>query len=224
MTAGAPLTAAAAAAIVGLLASRAAPRLWLAAIVVAAISALVAAVHVLGGGADWDWRSAALIGGEPLHLRLDGISALFLALLSVVGSVGAVYSREYWSQRAHPRSARAGRAWWTVLVLSLALVLLAANGLHFLVAWELFTLAGYFLITLERQQCAVRAAGWLYLAVSHVAVLALFAFFALLAVRTGSWELGPMRNHPQLATLFWLMLLGFGIKAGMFPLHIWLPS
>jgi len=224
MTAGAPLTAAAAAAIVGLLASRAAPRLWLAAIVVAAISALVAAVHVLGGGADWDWRSAALIGGEPLHLRLDGISALFLALLSVVGSVGAVYSREYWSQRAHPRSARAGRAWWTVLVLSLALVLLAANGLHFLVAWELFTLAGYFLITLERQQRAVRAAGWLYLAVSHVAVLALFAFFALLAVRTGSWELGPMRDRPQLAPLFWLMLLGFGIKAGMFPLHIWLPS
>ena len=52
----------------------------------------------------------------------------------------------------------------------------------------------------------------------------LFAFFALLAARTGSWELGPMREHPELAPLFWLALVGFGIKAGIFPLHIWLPS
>ena len=55
-------------------------------------------------------------------------------------------------------------------------------------------------------------------------MLCLFAFFALLAARTGSWELGPMREHPELAPLFWLALVGFGVKAGIFPLHIWLPS
>ena len=70
----------------------------------------------------------------------------------------------------------------------------------------------------------MRAAGWLYLAASHAATLALFAFFTLLAARTGSWELGPMRDHPELAPLFWLALFGFGVKAGLFPLHIWLPS
>jgi len=52
----------------------------------------------------------------------------------------------------------------------------------------------------------------------------LFAFFTLLAVRTGSWELGAMRDRSELAPLFWLVLAGFGLKAGMFPLHIWLPS
>ena len=90
--------------------------------------------------------------------------------------------------------------------------------------WEGFTVAAYFLITLNRQGREVRAAGWLYLGASHAAVLALFAFFTLLALRSGSWELGPMRGHSDLAPLFWLALFGFGLKAGMFPLHIWLPS
>jgi hydrogenase-4 component B len=70
----------------------------------------------------------------------------------------------------------------------------------------------------------VRAAGWLYLGASHVAAVCLFAFFGALAARTGSWELGDMRGHSGLAPLFWLALAGFGLKAGLFPLHVWLPS
>src|SRR4029077_5591547 len=114
--------------------------------------------------------------------------------------------------------------WWSLMLLCLGLVLVTTNGLHFLIAWELFTVSAYFLVTLDRQRRGVRAAGWLYFAASHVATLCLFAFFALLAARTGSWELGPMREHRELAPLFWLALIGFGIKAGIFPLHIWLPS
>ena len=186
---------------------------------------------VRGGGVDaghrqqvWDWQPDFVIGGEQLHLRLDGISAFFLILLSVLGGAGTLYSSEYWSDKNHPASAPPGRAWWNGLLLNMGLVLLCANGLHFLIAWELFTVCAYFLITLERQRREARAAGWLYFAASHVATLCLFAFFALLAARTGSWELGPMREHPGLAPLFWLALVGFGMKAGFFPLHIWLPS
>ena len=200
------------------------PRLWLAATLVGLGAALGAAVTVLAGGADWELTDGFPLGGEPLHLRLDVISAWFLALLAVVGGAGAIYAREYWSDRAHPRSARAGRVGWSGLMLSIGLVLVASNGLHFLIAWELFTLSAYFLITLDRQRSEVRAAGWLYLAASHVATLVLFAFFTLLAARTGSWELGPMRDQAGLAPLFWLALVGFGLKAGLFPLHIWLPS
>ena len=208
----------------GLLAGGRAPKVWLAATVVGVLAALGAAVFVLGGGGDWEWRNGFLIGGEPLHLRLDSISALFLALLAVVGGAGTVYSTEYWSERAHPKSAPRGRVWWSVLLLSLGLVLVVSNGLHFLIAWEGFTVSAYFLVTLDRQHGGVRAAGWLYLAASHVGTLALFAFFALLAARTGSWELGPMLEQTELAPLFWLALLGFGVKVGLFPLHVWLPS
>ena len=200
------------------------PRTWLALTVTGALAGLGAAVWVLLGAADWVWRSEFLLGGEPLHLRLDGVSALFLVLLSVVGGAGAVYSREYWSDHHYPASAPRGRAWWSALLLSMGLVLTVANGLHFLIAWELFAVCGYFLITLDRKRREVRAAGWLYLAASHAGTLCLFAFFGTLAARTGCWDLGPLRDRPELAPLFWLALAGFGMKAGFFPLHIWLPS
>lgn len=224
MSSGYLLLAATGAMLVGIVAARKAPRLWLCSTLVGAFAALSAATAVLAGRSDWDWRSEFTVGGEALHLRLDGISAFFMVLLCFVGGAASVYARGYWADEAHPRSACSGRVWWSMMLFSLGFVLLASNGLHFLIAWELFTLSAYFLITLNRQRHEVRAAGWLYLGASHAAVLALFAFFALLAVRTGSWEIGPMRERTELAPFFWLALFGFGLKAGLFPLHIWLPS
>jgi hydrogenase-4 component B len=200
------------------------PRAWLVNTLVGAIAAFAAAVWMLATGVTWDWQPGFAIGGEALHLQLDGISAFFLILLSVLGGAGTLYSSEYWSDKKHPASAPPGRAWWNGILLNMGFVLLCANGLHFLIVWELFTVCAYFLISLERQRREARAAGWLYFAASHVATLCLFAFFALLAARTGSWELHSMREHSELAPLFWLALAGFGIKAGIFPLHIWLPS
>jgi hydrogenase-4 component B len=210
--------------LIGTAMGRVAPRLWVIAVVLGMGSALTAAMCVLMGGGVWDWHSDFAVGGERLHFRLDGISAVFVALLSVVGGLGTVYALEYWADDAHPRSGPAGRVWWAILLWSIGLVLLSSNGLHFLIAWEVFAVSSYFLITLDRQKSEVRAAGWLYLAASHASTLCLFAYFGIVAARTGSWELGPMREHTELAPLFWLALAGFGVKAGLFPLHIWLPS
>lgn len=200
------------------------PRIWLAGTLTGAVAGLAAALQVLLGAPDWEWHSAFAVGGEVLHLRLDGVSALFLVLLTVVGGAGAAYAHEYWPDHQYPGSAPCGRIWWCGLAGSMGLVLLSANGLHFLIGWELFTVCAYFLITLDRQRRAVRAAGWLYLAASHAGTVCLFAFFGTLAARTGSWELGPMREQTELAPLFWLALAGFSVKAGVFPLHVWLPS
>lgn len=210
--------------VAGLLAARPAPLLWLGLVLVSALAGLGAAATVLGTGAAWAWRSTWAVGGEPIHLGIDGISAWFLVLVAGVGASGALYSREYWVGDTHPASAPRGRVWWSGLLLALGLVLLARNGLHFLLAWEAFTVCAYFLITLDGRRRDVRAAGWLYLAASHAGTLALFAFFALLAAKSGRWDLEPMRGRFDLAPLFWLALFGFGVKAGMFPLHIWLPS
>lgn len=199
------------------------PRSWLALTCSGALALLGAAAVVLLGPRSWAWRGTE-VGGEPLHLHLDALSAMFLALTAVVGGAGAAYSRSYFSDRDHPAAAPRGRAWWSAMLLCLALVLTSANGLHFLIAWELFTVCAYFLITLERERAAVRATGWLYLASSHVAAVALFAFFSSLAARTGTWDLGPLRGRADLAPLFWLALFGFSVKAGVFPLHVWLPS
>lgn len=208
----------------GSLMSYRAPRGWLVATLVGAVAALATAVWVLATGGTWDWEPNFVIAGERIHLQLDSVSALFLALLSVLGGTGSLFAREYWSDERHPVSAPSARLWWNGLLLFMGLILLSANGLHFLIAWEIATVCAYFLITQERQKREVRKAGWLFLAASHFGTLCLFAFFALLAARTGSWKLGPLQDHPELAPLFWLALVGFGLKAGIFPLHIWLPS
>src|SRR5881394_3565234 len=171
------------------------PRIWLAFVLTGAVAGLIAALSVLGGAADWEWRSKFLLGGEALQFRLDGVSALFLVLLNVLGGAGAAYACEYWSDEHYPKSAPRGRAWWSGIVLSMGLVLLSSNGLHFLIAWELFTVCAFFLITLDRERRDARNAGWLYLVASHAGTLCLFAFFGTLAARTGSWELGPLRER-----------------------------
>lgn len=184
--------------VVGIAAALKSPRVWTAATVAGAGAAFAAAVLVLLSGAAWVWQPGWALCGEPVFLRFDSLSALFVALLSFVSGAGAVYSREYWSDAEHPRSSSAGRIWWNVLTLSLGLILTVSNGVHFLIAWELFAISAYFLVTLDRHSPAVRAAGWLYLCASHVAALCLFAFFALMAARTGSWELGDMRGRTEL--------------------------
>lgn len=224
MTPGCLLLVAATGMVVGMVAALRSSRLWLATSSLGLLGGFAAAAWILKTGMPWDWQTTFVVGGEPVHLRLDGVSALFLALLAVLGGAGTLFQQEYWTDRQHPVSAPSGRAWWNALLLNMGLVLLAANGLHFLIAWELFAVCAYFLITRERHRRSVRQAGWLYLAASHAGTLCLFAFFTCLAARTGSWELGPRSENAELEPLFWLALAGFGLKAGMFPLHIWLPS
>ncbi|MBI2434163.1 MAG: hydrogenase, partial [Candidatus Hydrogenedentes bacterium] len=98
----------------------------------------------------------------------------------------------------------------------------------FLVAWEVMALAGYFLVTTESEKEEVQEAGWIYFVATHLSSLLLFAFFALYRLASGSYALLPLANgtlDPVLIhALFLLAVAGFGIKAGLFPLHVWLPS
>jgi hydrogenase-4 component B len=197
---------------------------WLVLTLAGTTAGFAASLEVLVRGRPWELHGTFALGGEPVHLLLDAVSALFLVLICVIGAVGACYGREYWSDAHYPASASRGRAWWSAMLLCMGLVVTVSNGLHFLMAWEAFAVSGYFLIVLERRRREVRAAGWLYLAASHAGTLMLFVFFALLAGATGNWDLGPMPDAPAQTALFWLMFVGFGLKAGFFPLHIWLPS
>lgn len=162
-----------------------------------------------------------------LALRLDGLGGFFLILIGVAGSAAAVYGFGY--SVAYDGRAR-GRmlgAMVNVLLLALTLQVIADNALTFLLAWEVMSLAAYFTVLTDHEQPeAVRAANW-YLAVTHVGFVALVAMFFLLAAGDVSASFGAMRG----ATLgpgvrdaaFLLALVGFGAKAGLVPLHVWLP-
>jgi hydrogenase-4 component B len=171
----------------------------------------------------WPW---SIPGGE-FHVELDALAGIFLLPIFVVSLAGSVYGLSYWKQAQHANNGRKLRLFYGLLTAGMALVVLARNAMLFLTAWEVMALAAFFLVATEDEQQAVREAGWLYLAATHVATLFLFALFALLHSATGTFDFGtPLGPLPAgtATAIFLLALVGFGIKAGIMPLHVWLPS
>lgn len=192
--------------------------------------AAVGIVQTLRGaaaGEAWQMRAPWMLPGAALHVGLDGLSAVFLLPIFLISALGSVYGLAYWRQTDHPANGRKLRLFYGLLTAGMALLVVARNGLLFLYGWELMALAAYFLVTTEDQDAKVRETGWIYLVATHTSTLLLFAALALLRVETGSFELQPLvaGAAPGMTTaIFLLALLGFGIKAGIMPLHVWLPS
>lgn len=203
---------------------------WLATALLLAggLCGLVGAIWVLGGGQSPVLRVPTPVPGADLVLTADPLSAFFLVPIFLVASAGSIYGLEYWDQREHPHDGRKLRAFYGLLTASLAALVLARNGVTFLLGWECMAVSAFFLVGTEDGQADVREAAWLYLAASHAATLLLFAMFGLLYGVTGSYDLvalPPGTISPALASLIFLLALGgFGIKAGLMPLHFWLPS
>lgn len=172
----------------------------------------------------WPWS----IPGGALALRVDALAAIFLLPLFVVAGGGALYGLAYWPQCAHPLNGRRFRLFFGLICAAVMLVLSARNSLLFLVGWEIMALAGFFLVTTEEHKSEARRAGYIYLIATHTGTLALFAMFVLLEQASGSFmfpALESLHGAGSLATaIFVLGLFGFGIKAGIMPLHIWLPD
>ena len=170
----------------------------------------------------------SIIPGAEFSIEMDGLSAFFLVPIFLISMLGSIYGLGYWKQTEHPANGRKLRLFYGVLTAGMALVVIARNSILFLFAWETMALSAYFLVTTEDHEPEVREAGWIYLVATHVASLCLFALFALLRTVSGSFSLAPVdggRLAPGMATaIFVLALVGFGLKAGIMPLHVWLPS
>jgi hydrogenase-4 component B len=109
----------------------------------------------------------------------------------------------------------------------MATVVIAAQAMLFLVAWEAMAISAFFLMATEDTDADVRGAAWLYLIATHTGTLALFALFAVMRAERGTFLLGPVGGAAGLvttSTILFLALLGFGFKAGIVPLHFWLPG
>ena len=163
-----------------------------------------------------------------VDMALDDLSVIFLIPIFLISALGAVYGLSYWSQREHAGNGRKLRLCWGLLTAGMALVVLARDGVLFLMAWEIMALAAFFLVATEDAEREAREAAWVYLVATHVGTLCLFGFFALLRYITGSFALWPSTlatASPHMATaLFILGAVGFGLKAGIMPLHVWLPG
>ena len=167
--------------------------------------------------------------GFRLAYAVDGLSAWFLLVLSLLGVPIALFSIGYVGYpHFQRRSVFLGVA-FNLLLLAVELVFTAADAITFLCAWELMTLATAALVVTEHEERASRRAAFLYLVMSHVGTGCLIGGFMALASMSGSFSFATLLSgDAALPTarfgLFALFFLGFGVKAGIVPLHVWLPE
>ncbi len=191
----------------------------------AALLGLLPVVRVLSGGVELRAELPWSLPGGALSFGLDPLSAFFLVPVLGLSALAALYGRAYLASYGNPR--RAGVSWlfFNGLCAAMIAVTLARNGILFLVAWETMSLCAYLLVTFEHERAEARRAGWIYLVASHMGTAALLALFVLLGDSLGGASGTALTSAAASpGTLLALALVGFGVKAGIVPLHVWLPE
>ncbi|OOG58631.1 hydrogenase 4 subunit B [Polaromonas sp. C04] len=165
--------------------------------------------------------------GLPFHLRLDNLSAYFLMVIGGAGAGISAFASGYFRKgEGTPPGLLCLE--YHVFLASMAGVVLADDAYSFMVMWETMALSSFFLVTANHRIAEVRSAGYLYVVMAHIGALGVLLCFGVLQANTGDYTFGNMRA--QALTPFWasvgflLAVFGFGAKAGIVPLHVWLPE
>ena len=196
---------------------------------VSGAAALVAGLWTLVGELKLGHELAWGLPWLHWHLRLDALTGFFFAVVGIVllavSFYGPAYVREF-DEGQQPLSVLG--LFTGLFAAGMLLVLLADDAFVFMVAWELMSVSSYFLVTYQHQNAANRRAGFLYLLMAHVGALAILLGFGVLGNFGGSFTFDAMRTatlSPLWASIvFTLAFFGFGMKAGLVPLHVWLPE
>jgi formate hydrogenlyase subunit 3/multisubunit Na+/H+ antiporter MnhD subunit len=163
----------------------------------------------------------------PAHLRRDGLSSVFLVLLGAASSGISIFAAGYF-RRGEGTSPGLICLQYHLFLASMGYVLIADDAYAFMLAWETMALSSYFLVTTQHRLPEIRKAGFLYLVMAHLGAIAILLSFGIL--QGGSWHFtfDAMRaahlGTNGAAVAFCLALIGFGAKAGLVPLHVWLPE
>jgi len=169
-----------------------------------------------------------ILPGVELGILIDRLAGFFLAAISMVAALASIYSLGYMKIYV-----KENVAWWSfcynLFVLSMSLVVMVNNTVVFLIFWELMTLASYFLVTFEYRHQQVRKAGFGYIVMTHLGTVFIISAFFIMS-GGANWGFADLaaRSESLSATtkslVFACALIGFGTKAGVVPLHLWLPS
>lgn len=158
------------------------------------------------------------------HFRLDALAAFFLVTLGFGGGVISLYAIGY---GRHEHSPMRVLPFYPAFLGAMTLVILAADAFSFLLSWEVMSLLSWALVLTHHHEEDARKAGYVYLVMAGFGTMSLLLAFGLLAGPDGGYQFDVMRaaEHPPLmsAAILGLMLLGAGSKAGLAPLHVWLP-
>ncbi|MGH7939607.1 MAG: proton-conducting transporter membrane subunit, partial [Limisphaerales bacterium] len=172
----------------------------------------------------------SLVPYVQFTVRLDPLGAFFALIVSLLGMALSIYSFGYARGFYGRKNVGVLGAFFNALLLSTTLVFLAGNAFFFLIAWEIMALTCYILISFEHEKDETRNAGVLFFVMSHIGTGCLILGFLLLFQASGNYSfdgfhmLGNTMSHGKRDAAFLLFLAGFGVKAGIVPLHVWLPA
>lgn len=158
------------------------------------------------------------------HFRIDALAAFFLTVINLGAAVASLYGLGYGRHETAPERVL---PFFPVFLAAMNMVVLAADAFTFLLSWEFMSLASWALVMTHHQDEQNRKAGYVYIVMASFGTLALLLAFGLMAGPEGNYAFATMRTHPPSAGLAGLVLglalLGTGSKAGLVPLHVWLP-
>ncbi|HZN25520.1 MAG TPA: hydrogenase 4 subunit B [Burkholderiales bacterium] len=161
----------------------------------------------------------------PFHVRLDALSGFFLMLLGGVAFGVSLFAAAYFADDENPGLVTLQ---YHIFLASMAFVLIADDAYLFMVAWESMALSSYFLVTHEHHVEENRKAGFIYLLIAHLGAISILLCFGVLQGGFGDFTFASLRDAELTpfwaTTAFVLAFFGFGAKAGMLPLHAWLPE
>jgi formate hydrogenlyase subunit 3/multisubunit Na+/H+ antiporter MnhD subunit len=193
----------------------------------AAISLLLlwqALEHVVSGAAPVAQKLPLGMPWIGAHFRLDALSAFFLAVVNLGATAAGVYAIGYGRHETSPERVV---PFYPAFVAAMNLVVLADDAFTFLFSWEFMSLVSWALVLAHHRERANAEAGYVYLIMAGVGTFSLLLAFGLLAGPEGDYAFSAMRAGgatPTVAALVLaLALAGAGSKAGLVPLHAWLP-
>ncbi len=170
-------------------------------------------------------HSLTFITAFPMDLRLDSLSAFFLTAIFAVSLMAVIYSYHYMDKPDKPLRTAGCYLFTSILIAAMALVVTAHTIITFIIAWELMSLSSLFLVLFNYENETNRKAGYLYAVYSQIGALFIIAAFSLIYAHSGSFQLYEASGLSETAKIivFILAFVGFGSKAGVFPMHAWLP-
>lgn len=158
----------------------------------------------------------------------DGLSKFFLIPLSIVSALAFLYSLYYYPEEHYKKEWINLSIFFPLLTFSIIGLLMAKNFILFVIFWEIMALSAFFLVLTENQYKEVRDAAKLYIILTHLCTFFIIIASLLIFKTTGSFDYPKIASmNPDLNDSFLIFLfifIGFGIKAGVLSLHVWLPS
>jgi len=178
---------------------------------------------------------AFVVKGSPFPLlsisfNIDLLSAFFIFIISLIALFCSLYGIGYVRHYYQKYNIGALGFFYNFFILGMLFVVTASNGIFFLIGWEIMTVASFFAVIYDREDQENVKAGFLYLVMTYISTAFIVAAFLLIYKFTGSFDFAIIKSGVGLLPIgvkniiFLAALIGFGVKAGIIPLHIWLPA